>query len=866
MPAAMKPKIRDSMLRSRGGAALLVTTLTLGATAAPPAAPVPPAMAPAAGIAAAAPLNEPAAVASAVLPAAPVNLDFESGELGNRPTGWEMTAASERAGFGVEVSDENPFQGKLCALVHTIAFSRTPGASGTLVQRFDAGAYRGRRVRFRAALRTEPGSGTRARLWLGVERAGQQPGFFDSMADRPVTAAEWQVYGIVGDVAPDATRIGIGLVVEGEGRAWIDGAAFEVLGPAGAGDAPARPLGERALTDLIALTRLVGYLRYFHPSDQAAAADWGRFTAAAVGELDPTPGPSDSATTAPPAGPPRPGAELAAALERLLAPLAPTLEVFATGTTPPPAAPDRPPAAAAAKLRQAAWVHIGLGASGRPSPFSSSRQLSQPGEPAAGGLDPGAPFAADLGGGASCLLPLALYADDTGTLPHAGAAATAGPGQAAGSVPVAGSPPAAGRVPHAGRTTVPPAMAAALDPVPTRPSFSPTDRNARLAVVILAWNVLQHFDPRLPAGGHGWPAALAAALREAAAGSAGDDRLATTLRRLVAATDDGQATVVAPADAMLYHLPLQWDWIGERLVVTEVAAGAGDLHPGDAVLRIGGRDAGALIGAAAAEVAGTTVQWRRWRALARLALGPRDAPLALTVEAAGDPGRGRGTTPPAREVQVRFSLAPSQLATAFPRPQPAVREAGAGVIVADLGRLSESELREALPRLAKASGIVFDLRGYVRSTDLLLAHLIGAPLDAPAERVPVWLHPDRLTPQLSPAAGSILPAAPRLAGRLAFISSARDTGVAESFLATVARLHLGAIVGSPTGGASGMVDSAPLPGGYELIWTATRPAEGASPPGRAVEPTVPAAPTRRGLAAGQDELLDRALALVRAIS
>ena len=145
---------------------------------------------------------------------------------------------------------------------------------------------------------------------------------------------------------------------------------------------------------------------------------------------------------------------------------------------------------------------------------------------------------------------------------------------------------------------------------------------------------------------------------------------------------------------------------------------------------------------------------------------------------------------------------------------------------------------------------------------MLLAHLLAAPVDPRREMVPTWPRPDREAVRYQAIETQIAPAAPRLQGRLAFLGSARDVGTAESFLATVAELHLGAIVGSPTGGASGSVDSAPLPAGITLIWTATRPAAGAPPPGTPVQPTVAASPTRRGIAAGRDEVLELALELV----
>src|SRR5687768_5321738 len=53
--------------------------------------------------------------------------------------------------------------------------------------------------------------------------------------------------------------------------------------PAGAAQAEAaRPLTERGVENLAAFTRLLGYVRYFHPSDQAAATDWNALAVAGV--------------------------------------------------------------------------------------------------------------------------------------------------------------------------------------------------------------------------------------------------------------------------------------------------------------------------------------------------------------------------------------------------------------------------------------------------------------------------------------------------------------------------------------------------------------------------------------------------------
>ena len=41
-----------------------------------------------------------------------------------------------------------------------------------------------------------------------------------------------------------------------------------------------RPLQNRGLENLVAFTRLLGYMRYFHPSDAAYTADWESFAVA----------------------------------------------------------------------------------------------------------------------------------------------------------------------------------------------------------------------------------------------------------------------------------------------------------------------------------------------------------------------------------------------------------------------------------------------------------------------------------------------------------------------------------------------------------------------------------------------------------
>ena len=102
------------------------------------------------------------------------------------------------------------------------------------------------------------------------------------------------------------------------------GAAPSLAAPA---NEPPRQLTPRGLENLEAFTRLLGYVRFFHPSDQAAAANWNRVAIAGVQE-------SEKAVNA---------ADLARTLEDFFAPLAPTLRVFSDGERPAVPAALAPP-------------------------------------------------------------------------------------------------------------------------------------------------------------------------------------------------------------------------------------------------------------------------------------------------------------------------------------------------------------------------------------------------------------------------------------------------------------------------------------------------------------------------------------------
>ena len=741
----------------------------------------------------------------------PINLDFEDGHVGQPPVAWQLTTPEYQA----TVMDEGPKRGKHCVRVSLKdGATPSPRAVGVLLQSCDAEPYRGKLVRLRGALRIDPAApADRVQLWMRVDRPDKKTGFFDNMDDRPVREAAWSYHDIVGDVDSDAEEIYFGLLMFGGSPAWLDDVSLEILGNSQprVEEAP-RPLEGRGLDNLIAFTRLLGYVRHFHPSDEASATDWDSFAIAGVRAVEGAESPE----------------ELARRLGELFCPIAPTVRVYPTGDT--PAVPRGLTAPEpGGELDVLAWEHHGFGAARGPANLDSTyrsrrfREEVRDGTLPAGLHDPAKPLAADLGGGVSCLVPMAVFADAQGTIPRGG-----DPGdRAAGAAP-------------AGRTR-----------------SSGDDRATRLAAVALGWNIMQHFYPYFDVVQADWPAELPRAL-EAAAIDPDGLAFGGTLRRMIAALHDGHGGVYHVGDAAKASLPVSWDWVEDRLVITSVPKagifgfGAVVLKPGEVIRTVDGRSAADALADVERLISAATPQWRRYRGLASLAAGEPHEPVAMEVE---------GHTGKVRSVSLKRSATPMD--SHEPRP-PQISEVEPGIMYLDIDRITDADFLEALPRLEQARAIVFDFRGYPSNLSAwtFFPHIVDRPITSQQWHVPVLRSPDR--EDVTFARGGewqISPKAPYLRARKVFIIDGRAISYAESCMGIVEHYRLGEIVGSPTAGTNGNVNPFVLPGDYRVTWTGMKVLkhDGSRHHGVGILPTVPVSRTIAGIAVGRDELLEKAI-------
>ncbi len=100
---------------------------------------------------------------------------------------------------------------------------------GTMMQQFAADNYLGQRVRFSAAVRTENVTGW-AGIWMRTDSPERTGVTFDNMQDRPIKGTTgWTRNAVVLDVPANASVIAFGVLVNGEGAAWLDDVKFEIV-------------------------------------------------------------------------------------------------------------------------------------------------------------------------------------------------------------------------------------------------------------------------------------------------------------------------------------------------------------------------------------------------------------------------------------------------------------------------------------------------------------------------------------------------------------------------------------------------------------------------------------------------------------
>lgn len=375
---------------------------------------------------------------------------------------------------------------------------------------------------------------------------------------------------------------------------------------------------------------------------------------------------------------------------------------------------------------------------------------------------------------------------------------------------------------------------------------------ARLDVATL-WPVMQHFYPYRDTM-DGWPDALARALEQA---DSVEDREVhqQLLQRLMAEVEDGHARVYE-TDPDLEEdtawLPISALKLGRNLVITGVASSDVEITAGDRIVAIDGEPIEDWMEQARALHSGSP-QWRTHRAIQAMLVGIPGSRRSFQLERNGQ----------VFEVSLQFER-DRQLGLSGRGHAPVMPD---GIAYVDLRGLNDEQWAERLPDVLSARGVVFDLRGYPGPAGFtILSHLLTSKDDFTG-----WMNvlaprtPDGDLITASTLEWGVEPKEPRIEAPAVFLTDQRAISQAESVLGVVKYHQLGTIVGSNTAGANGDILPLMLPGGFTVLYTGMRVLGPDGQPfhARGIEPDIRVQPTAEDVSKGRDEVLERALLLLR---
>lgn len=396
------------------------------------------------------------------------------------------------------------------------------------------------------------------------------------------------------------------------------------------------------------------------------------------------------------------------------------------------------------------------------------------------------------------------------------------------------------------------------------PDFDGTDDGLRLLGAFRFWNAFEYFSPNVDITRIDWDQALRNAIDDmlAARDRTGYER---ALGRLTAQTGDGHVMLETPDLSFVrfygnHCLPCTFLSIDGEVVVKAVPADCKTLQPGDVLLAVDGMTMADRI----AELSGyfplpepdkfANVLFYPLMSVAgetsRVTLR-RDGE-ELTVEVANRTGYYGGPAP----------------------AESGLMEDGRIGYIAP-GTLQEGELEELMETFADTDGLVVDLRQYpsVIITYLLAEYLNPTPTTFAILEFPSLADPGRFF-QMSYSSGAGAMAqqglsdstepVPLYTGKVVLLMDETSQSRAEFAIMSLRQAPGAVVVGSPSVGADGDALYITLPGGCRTRFTTlgVLTPEGEETQRVGLQPDVVCTPTVEGIAAGRDELLEKAVELI----
>jgi len=552
--------------------------------------------------------------------------------------------------------------------------------------------------------------------------------------------------------------------------------------------------------------KVYGYVKYFHPSDEAVQVDWNRFSIYGAAQIAKC----------------KSKKELLNTLNDLFKPIAPSIIISAeiedwiidNGNFTP---------IDTTIINSTFWQHQGVSIDmEQRSQIYSSKRIHRNVEDLLFDYEPdfGENITEEVGDGIWCMIPLVLYCDSQNTYPVSD---------------------------HEKIEN----LKHELENVN---GTDPENLFLRLGNTINVYNVFQHFYPYFDVVEVNWEDELRSALIQSFVDSNANDHI-ITLEKFMAPLKDGHITVNYPnSERCIYVPPISWEWIEGKLIITKYY---GDIHPiklGDEVTRIDGQDPKKYFNEIYSRISAGTNGWLHYRANVKSLQGEWNTKVSLELNGSSTIELERYMNPNRQgvyDLNARY------------------REIEDGIWYLNLDLIEMDTINRLMSKLNQSKAIICDLRGYPNGNHDFIRHLISENDTSKSwMQVPQIIYPNHekvVGYELGNWMEFMKPIKPYLGDKeTIFIIDGRAISWAESYMGFVEGYKLATIIGQPTAGTNGDTNLFKLPGGISILWTGMKVLkhDGSQHHGIGILPDIYLEKTIQGVKDGLDEYLEKALELV----
>jgi C-terminal processing protease CtpA/Prc len=558
---------------------------------------------------------------------------------------------------------------------------------------------------------------------------------------------------------------------------------------------------ERIYRNLEAFGKLYGYVRYFHPSDEATELDWDSFAVYGVSKVKNV---ADEK-------------ELKNVLEKLFLPIAPTMGIYFENEKIKSPKNNK-------NGKVVAWQYYGppevrdLYISKRVTAAISNGKYYIENEKLFSAYPKiNESINKSISEKLVCSIPLVLHKDKTGTL-------------------------GSNRVSLENFKKLKESMSK-LDV-----NMTSKNENLRYGGVIVTWNILNHFYPYFKVTNSDWENQLGIALKDASDDKNQKDYI-STLSKLMEKTKDGHAYLsFLPFKLKDKRLPLKFDIVENNVVIT-AASKESPFKLGDIVLSVNGKDAKELVGELSKEIPGSP-QWKTYNALMEiinfddptLQIKREEQVLQLRAESGiinPDEFNRKESFKEIADGIFYINLGQS-VESVFDENIDALSRAK-GIIYDLRGYPQSNTLMQKV-----------------------VGHLTVKPVKSPILRIMKTIYPDQENVTYDEQRDLINSMKPLFKGKIVFISYAGTISAPEYFLGYIKDNHLGQIIGQPTAGTDGDALQYSIPGNLNGIMTGAEVlnADRSQTHTIGILPDVEVQRTLEGVKKGEDEYIKTALKLI----